>query len=195
MRASGAAPGQRTGAADAGADGLWIGLCVYVSVLDRTPRSYLFMLAGITAAMVAFPSVAAPQNVFDTALARVEEISLGIVCATLVHSVILPRGIGRLVTEGLDRAMRDATRWMRDTLGGASAPERRREQLALASDITQLRLLSTHVPYDTGNVRFASVAIHTLQDTLAAITPVIAAIEDRLQALGDQDMALSAAWT
>src|SRR5690606_20915940 len=25
---------------------LWIGLCLYIAVLDRTPRSYLFMLAG-----------------------------------------------------------------------------------------------------------------------------------------------------
>jgi len=173
----------------------WIGLCVYVSVLDRTPRSYMFMLAGITAAMVAFPSVSTPETVFDTALARVEEISLGIVCATLVHSLIFPRGIGTLVTSGLDRAMRDAKRWIRDVLGGASVPERRREQLALASDITQLRLLSTHVPYDTSNLRFAAGAVHTLQDTLAAMTPVIAAVEDRLQALAAQDIALPPAWT
>ena len=33
---------------------LWVGACLYMSVLDRTPRSYLFMLAGYTAAMIGF---------------------------------------------------------------------------------------------------------------------------------------------
>lgn len=27
----------------------WVGFCLYVSLLDRTPRSYVFMLAGYTA--------------------------------------------------------------------------------------------------------------------------------------------------
>jgi uncharacterized membrane protein YccC len=31
---------------------LWIGLCLYFSLLDRTPRSYVLMLAGYTAALV-----------------------------------------------------------------------------------------------------------------------------------------------
>ncbi len=35
----------------------WVGLCLYVSLLDRTPRSYMFMLAGYTCALIAFPWV------------------------------------------------------------------------------------------------------------------------------------------
>ena len=93
---------------------LWIGLCLYVSVLDRTPRSYLFMLAGYTAAMIGFPSVDDPTTVFDTALARVEEISLGIVCATLVHSLVLPHGIAGPLMARLDATLRDARSWMHD---------------------------------------------------------------------------------
>ena len=36
---------------------LWVGLCLYFSLLDRTPRSYVLMLAGYTAAFVGFPAV------------------------------------------------------------------------------------------------------------------------------------------
>ena len=61
----------------------WVGLCVYLSLLDGTPRSYAFMLAGYTVAVIGFPSVSAPETVFDTAVARVQEISLGILCASL----------------------------------------------------------------------------------------------------------------
>ena len=53
---------------------LWLTVCVFVSLLDRTPRSYVFVLAGYTAAIIGFPSVMHPDAVFDTAIARVEEI-------------------------------------------------------------------------------------------------------------------------
>ena len=99
---------------------LRVGACLYMSVLDRTPRSYLFMLAGYTAAMIGFPSVSEPTLVFDTALARVEEIALGIVCATLVHSVVLPRGRAG-ADAAADKAVRDARLWMQDILAGGDA--------------------------------------------------------------------------
>jgi len=35
------------------------------------------MLAGYSAAIVGFPSVDAPEAIFDTAVARVQEITLG----------------------------------------------------------------------------------------------------------------------
>jgi uncharacterized membrane protein YccC len=76
----------------------WAGLCLYVSLLDRTPRSYAFMLAGYTAMTIAFSSVATPDAVFTTALARIEEIALGIACATIVHGVLFSRDIFPLVT-------------------------------------------------------------------------------------------------
>src|ERR1700739_4872135 len=43
----------------------WVGFCLYISLLDRTPRSYMFMLAGYTAGIIGFPSVMAPETVFD----------------------------------------------------------------------------------------------------------------------------------
>src|ERR1700740_118460 len=49
------------------------------TLLDRQPRSYGFMLAGYTAALIGFPAVSEPGSMFDLALARVEEITLGIV--------------------------------------------------------------------------------------------------------------------
>src|SRR5215469_4977813 len=71
----------------------WVGLCLYFSLLDRTPRSYIFMLAGYTAGIIGFPTVNAPQTIFDTALSRMEEITLGIVCATVVHTIFFPRSV------------------------------------------------------------------------------------------------------
>ncbi|GAA4342771.1 FUSC family protein [Pigmentiphaga soli] len=167
-----------------GAIALWVGACLFVALLDRTPRSYVFMLAGYTAALIGFPSVSTPDAIFDTALARVEEIGLGIVCASLVHSIVLPRGVAPVVMGRLDAVMRDARIWLSDILQGTgNAPRRDRERRQLANDITQLRLLSTHIPYDVGNIRWTAEAVRAMQDRIAALTPLASAVEDRLRAL------------
>jgi uncharacterized membrane protein YccC len=55
---------------------VWIGGCIYFAVLDRTPRSYVFLLAGYSVALIGFPIVDMPGTVWDVVLARVEEIRL-----------------------------------------------------------------------------------------------------------------------
>jgi uncharacterized membrane protein YccC len=179
---------------------LWIGGCLYVSLLDRTPRSYLLMLAGYTAGLIAFPAVNEPGAIFDIALARVEEILLGIACATLVHSLVLPQSFGPILLARLDAAALDARRWIRDALAGTevdaghaqrSAADRRK----LAADITELRLMSTHLPFDTSHLRWTGNAVNALQERLAQFVPVVSSIEDRLQALRDLDAhAVSNRW-
>jgi uncharacterized membrane protein YccC len=160
---------------------LWIGACLYFSLLDRTPRSYFVMLAGYTAALIAFPAVDNPGAIFDLALARVEEILLGITCATVVHSVIFPQSYGPVLLARLDLALRDAQHWIADALSGdaRSAHDRRK----LAGDITDLRLMAVHLPFDTSHLRWTSNAIHALQERLAAMVPLLSAVEDRLRAL------------
>jgi uncharacterized membrane protein YccC len=63
---------------------LWVGGCLCWSIIDGTPRSYAMMLAGFTTAVIGFPSVSAPQAIFDTAIARTEEIGIAILCVELM---------------------------------------------------------------------------------------------------------------
>ncbi|MGO4392760.1 FUSC family protein [Variovorax sp. M-6] len=166
---------------------LWVGLCLYFSLLDRSARSYVFMLAGYSAAMIGFPLVEAPAAMFDTAVARVTEIGLGILCASLVHSIALPAGLAPSLLGLMDQALGDARQWLSDLLR-EDPNEAKDERIAadrqrLALDITQLRMLSTHVPFDTTNLRWTGGAINALQDRIAALTPTLSAVEDRLEAL------------
>src|SRR5579859_8246978 len=50
---------------------LWVGGCLTISLLDRTPRSYGLLLAGYTVALTGFPAVSQPGAMFDIAVARV----------------------------------------------------------------------------------------------------------------------------
>ncbi|MDB5956236.1 FUSC family protein, partial [Ramlibacter sp.] len=168
---------------------LWMAACLYVALQDRTPRSYVFMLAGYTAALIGFPSVETPLQIFDTAIARVEEIGLGILCGSLVHSLVFPTSLAPTLLGLLDRTLRDTAQWLHDVLQPAAA-ETDRDRAAVdadrrrvAADITQLRMLSTHVPYDTSHLRWTAGALSAMQDATAALTPALSAVEDRLRAL------------
>ena len=164
---------------------LWIGGCLFFSLLDRTPRSYLLMLAGYTAGLIAFPAVNEPGAIFDIALARVEEITLGMTCATLVHSLVLPAPFAPVLLGRLDNAVRDAQHWIRDALNPAGDARSAVERRKLAGDITELRLMSTHLPFDTSRLRWTGNAVNALQARLAQFVPVVSGIEDRLTALRD----------
>jgi Fusaric acid resistance protein family len=48
----------------------WVGLCLFGSLLDRSPRSYMFMLAGDTVALVGLPTALAPADLFDPGVGR-----------------------------------------------------------------------------------------------------------------------------
>lgn len=159
---------------------LWVAGCLVLSLRDRTPRAYAFMLAGYTVALIGFPAVDSPLTIFDTAVARLEEIGLGVLSATLVHSLVLPNGLAGSVLGLLDRTLGDTRAWLTDIAarrdGGA---DRRR----VAGDISQLRVLSTHIPFDTSHLRWTADAVHAMQDHVAALTPLLAGVEDRLRAL------------
>ncbi|NEK71062.1 MAG: FUSC family protein, partial [Xanthomonas perforans] len=62
---------------------LWLSACLFLALLNRGPRGYAFLLAGYTTAFIGFPAVTAPEGIFDTVVARSEEIILGTVMAVL----------------------------------------------------------------------------------------------------------------
>ncbi|MCC8963659.1 FUSC family protein [Bradyrhizobium sp. Pear76] len=165
---------------------LWVGLCLYLSLLDGTPRSYVFMLGGYTVALIGFPSVAAPGSIFDVALARVEEISLGIICASLVSTVVFPRSVAPAVGGRVRSWLSDARRLSRDVLLDRGTSETRRAQrLRLATDIVEIDTLATHLAYDrladVGTVR----GLGEVRLRMLMLLPIITSIEDRLAALGE----------
>ena len=96
----------------------WIGGCLYLSLLDRSPRSYTFILAGYTAAIIGFPSVADPNMIFQTALTRVEEIVIGIACTTVVGTVVFPRSLGPEIARRIERWVRPTNEWAAASLAG-----------------------------------------------------------------------------
>jgi uncharacterized membrane protein YccC len=165
---------------------LWIGGCIYFAVLDRTPRSYVFLLAGYSVAFVGFPIVDAPDTVWDVVLARVEEITLGIVCTTVIGSVVFPIPLGPALTARLDKWIGDAAEWTLGVLSGApegatTAAARRK----VAGDAVEIAMLATHLAYDTSNLQTATVPVAILHQRILLLLPVVSGAADRIRSLRD----------
>ena len=159
---------------------IWVAFCVYVSLLDRTPRAYALALSGYTAALIGFPSVLNPDGVFDTAIARAEEIILGTVCAALVHGLIFPRSILSVLLAKQGVVLADARRWIADGVTREVTPASEQEQRRIAADVTELAILGSSLPYDTASQRPNQNVIRALDERLVALLPLLSTIEDRI---------------
>jgi uncharacterized membrane protein YccC len=161
----------------------WVALCQFVSLLDRTPRSYLFMLAGYTAALIGFPSVTHPEAIFDTAVLRVQEIGIGVLCAAFIHAVIWPRSVSQVFGGRVAGVLAEAETWIADVLAAAPVASTGRERRKLAGDITDLHVTATHIPFDTARIRPTRALLTGMQDRLVLLIPLVSAVEDRRRSL------------
>jgi uncharacterized membrane protein YccC len=166
----------------------WVGLCLYLSLLDRTPRAYTFMLAGYTAAIIGFPSVADPGATFQTALTRVEEISIGIACTTVVGTVFLPRAMGPVLARRISGWVKPGIDWAVAALEGhvdhaAIAPARRK----LAVEAADVAMMTTQLAFDTSHMQSAVRHITRLRIYVLSLMPVLSSVSDRVAQLRAMD--------
>jgi uncharacterized membrane protein YccC len=163
---------------------LWVGGCIYFAVLDRTPRSYVFLLAGYSVALIGFPIVDAPGTVWDVVLARAEEITLGTVCTTVIGSIVLPIPLGPALTARLHNWIEDAAEWTLGVLSGApESAAAAAAQRKVAGDAGEIAVLATHLAYDTSNLQTATVPMAILHQRILLLLPVVSGAADRIRIL------------
>ncbi|GAB7539788.1 FUSC family protein [Burkholderia sp. 3C] len=162
---------------------LWTGTLLYLAMSDRTARSYVFMLAGYTMPLIALPTVTDPTTVFDVAITRTEEILLGIVCASVVGSAVLPNRLAPTLIERADAWFRDAAFYGRETLSGHLAGKTLsgcRQRLAMT--LAALEFLLSQLGYDHAHPRVMARA-QALHGRMQLFLPMMSALADPLIAL------------
>lgn len=102
---------------------IWVGICSAGAARCRNFRAYGFVLAGYTAAMVGLPALAHPDGAFMAAVWRVLEISLGILCATLISAAILPQTASAAMRNALYQRFGVFALFVTDGLRGRSQAE------------------------------------------------------------------------
>jgi uncharacterized membrane protein YccC len=159
---------------------LWLGLCVYIAQLDRTPRSYTFLLAGYTASTIGFPAVLAPAGIFNTAILRVQEIGIAVVAVSVVHGAVWPRTIAKRLQDRVTAIVNDTERWSRRALLGSRDPALDSDRRRLARDVNDIEELSAHLAFDTARWVPRGQVVRAFQDQLSWLLPLNGAIEDRI---------------
>ncbi|GGD78640.1 FUSC family protein [Croceicoccus mobilis] len=162
---------------------LWVALCIFISLLDRTPRSYMFVLAGYSACLIGLPSVETPGAIFDIAVLRVQEITIGILAGSLVHGVLWPGSVTDMLMRRVEGTLTDAERWSRDSMAQERVPDLDKERRRLALDITEMHQMAVHLPFDTAKAAPRQRTVRALQNQLSMILPLAAAVDDRIRTL------------
>jgi len=160
----------------------WTALSLYLSLRDATPSAYVFLLASYTTPLVAIPSVVAPAGVFDLAMARSEEILLGIVCASLVSTVIFPARVIPVFNARVATLLRDASNWTALRLKADPYQPAPKQRFNLLNDITSLDALITHLNYDALHSRQTRDA-RRIRYRMTMLIPAVASLSDALEQL------------
>ncbi|MGF3025739.1 FUSC family protein [Methylobacterium aquaticum] len=87
----------------------WMGLCVFVANYLQGTKAYGAMLSGYTVAIIAINTIDAPQSAFESGLARVAAITLGILSITVINDALGAPNVFPDLSAGMAKA-RDAVR-------------------------------------------------------------------------------------
>ncbi|HVZ05665.1 FUSC family protein [Hyphomicrobium sp.] len=162
----------------------WSGFCIYLAVLDRTPRAFLFQMAGFSAAVISFPYLDDPGHIFTSAISRVEEMALAIASVTIVHSLLQPWSVKSVIRDRVNAFLEHAASWCDGALDSRHRNLTYAARQRLAADVTEVGILVNHLPFDTTNGVRTRTLVHTLQRRLAALIPLASAAGQRLDLLG-----------
>ena len=162
---------------------LWAGGFLYIALHDRTPRNYPYLLAGYTLPLIVLPTVNAPETIFDVAVARSEEIIVGIVVAAVINTVLFPANIGPVLKASIARWLDDASSWAQEIL--LSRKTKLDTPLArqrLAADVSPLTAMVSQLSRSASGRDVRQYALE-LKGRLLLMLPLLSSIADRLHAL------------
>lgn len=159
---------------------LWIGLNAGASAWVRQANFiYGFAMAGVTATLIVVIPIANPHTtssigIFHVAVARVSEIILGAVCATLVSNLFWPARVEGLLRSHARNALNHTLAYLELELDPTGTHDRRHRQAdSLLQDIFALSDDSSAVTYEgsqgPGRARAATLICHKTLSLVARI--------------------------
>ncbi|GLQ97820.1 FUSC family protein [Dyella mobilis] len=161
----------------------WTGFCIYLAVLDRTPRAFLFQMAAFSSAVISFPYLDDPADIFTTTISRVEEMAVAIVSVSVVHGILQPWSATPVIRDRAHAFLVHAARWTREALGRRHTRLEYEHRRMLAADVTELGMMAIHLPFDQRPASVGRLVVLGMQKQLATILPLASAAANRLDML------------
>ncbi|WP_322043151.1 FUSC family protein [Paraburkholderia sp. J67] len=97
---------------------IWVGICTAGAARNRNFRSYGFVLAGYTAALIGIPASQHPDGAFMSAMTRVAEISIGVIISGAVSALVFPQYTGELLRSTVRRRFSSFVDYVSASLAG-----------------------------------------------------------------------------
>lgn len=169
----------------------WVGLCLYLSLIDRSPRSYVVMLAGYTAVIICFNSIfyIDTVSIFDMAVGRFLEISLGVVCSAVVSATIFPMHIGPVIQMRVSKTMQDTKQAFDAILSDAQHSENYTQLLAnITRDTTDIHTMAVHLSYETSKFKGVTKPLQELLHQVTMLVANLVAMSERMKQLDQIDL-------
>ena len=162
-----------------GALAAWVGLCTFGSQYARGWGPYAFVLSGYTVAIVGIPGALAPGDAFYIAVARVTEISLGIICGAIVAHLVFPDRLAPALWRTLADARLNLGNYAVAMLHTSATIAPRGELLGQAAAIEDLRCAAI---FEDQDVRDRSDRIAYLNGTLIHFVGTAQLLGDHIEA-------------
>lgn len=164
----------------------WVGFCLYISLIDRSPRSYVVMLAGYTAVIICFNSIYYIETVsiFDMALGRFLEISLGVVCSAVVNAIIFPMHIGPVIQMRFSKTMQDTQHVFNAILSDEKHQNNYTQLLAnITRDTSDIHTMAEHLDYEKSKFKGMTKPLQELLHQMTMLVANLVAMSERMKQL------------
>ena len=153
----------------------WIGVCSFAARGTRNYSAYGFQLAGYTAAIVGLPAALNTSGAYTLIVARLTEITLGIVCAGLVSRLIFPVRLQPKLTALAEQLFHRVDRFTQIAIDPAADQKQvASERQALAKDFGAVETMRSSAFFESADARLVDPP---LQDALHAAVDLWAVAE------------------
>ena len=170
------------------ATALWVGICTAGAARNRNFRSYGFVLSGYTAALIGIPAAQHADAAFLTAMTRVAEVSLGILCSGAVSALVFPRHAGEQVRATVRRRFSAFVDYVSKALGGGiERSQIERINAAFVADIVGLEAARSVAVFEDPDTRMRSGRVARLNAEFMSVSTRFHALHqlmNRLRATG-----------
>lgn len=136
---------------------LWLGICAGGATFFRNFKAYAFVLGGYTAAIVGLPVIDHPPAIFDSAVARLSEVLLGLLVSGVVSDVVLPSKMRDVLRRTARDQFTHFIAFVQGATGGSIPREKlERAHLRFVRDAVALEDLRSSVIFEDAEARARS---------------------------------------
>ena len=165
---------------------LWVGFALYISLLDRTPRSYVFMLAGYSTAMIVYNAITYVDtyNIFDIALARVLEISVGVISTAVVSATFFPVHVGAMIKQRVIKTLQDLENIFEKLISAHDTNQNYTQILGVITrDASDIHALAVHLAYEKGELQGMTKPLQEMLHQVSLVVANLVAMSQRIKQL------------